>query len=76
VAGGGHSAKTSWKNNMATDTTTRPIERRSLSSGTNTPQSFVVSVRYIPLLNLVWVGVALMCLGIVYPSFKTRPRAA
>jgi len=40
------------------------------------PQSFVVSVRYIPLLNLVWMGVALMCLGIIYPASKTRPRAA
>lgn len=36
------------------------------------PLEFTVGVMIFPLLNLMWLGVALMCLGIILPIFGTR----
>ena len=36
------------------------------------PTSFVVNVKTFPLMNVIWLGVALMSIGIIYPLFKIR----
>jgi cytochrome c biogenesis factor len=36
------------------------------------PEEFVVSVIYIPFMNLIWLGTLLMCLGILYPISDMR----
>ena len=36
------------------------------------PDSFVVSLRVFPLMNVIWFGVILMCVGIVLPLYKLR----
>jgi cytochrome c biogenesis factor len=36
------------------------------------PEEFVVSVIYIPFMNLIWLGTLLMCLGILYPISNMR----
>jgi cytochrome c biogenesis factor len=36
------------------------------------PTSFVVNVKRFPLMNVIWLGVALMSIGILYPLFKNR----
>jgi cytochrome c-type biogenesis protein CcmF len=35
-----------------------------------TPSEFVVSVTTYPLMNIIWLGVVLMCIGILFPLFK------
>ena len=35
----------------------------------DTPSEFVVSVSTYPLMNLIWLGVILMCVGILFPLF-------
>ena len=37
-----------------------------------TPSDFVVSVIYFPMMNLIWFGTLLMCIGILYPITKMR----
>ncbi len=37
-----------------------------------TPTEFVVSVIYFPLMNLIWLGTLIMCIGILYPIIKMR----
>ncbi len=34
------------------------------------PSSFVVNVKTFPLMNFIWLGVALMSIGIIFPLFK------
>jgi cytochrome c biogenesis factor len=36
------------------------------------PPEFVVSVTTFPLMNVIWFGVVLMCVGILFPLFKLR----
>jgi cytochrome c biogenesis factor len=36
------------------------------------PSSFVVNVKSFPLMNVIWLGVALMSVGIVYPLLRVR----
>ena len=36
------------------------------------PTSFVVNVKTFPLMNVIWLGVALMSVGIVYPLLRVR----
>jgi cytochrome c biogenesis factor len=36
------------------------------------PTSFVVNVKTFPLMNVIWLGVVLMSIGIIYPLFKIR----
>ena len=36
------------------------------------PSEFVVSVSTFPLMNVIWLGVVLMCVGILFPLFKLR----
>jgi cytochrome c-type biogenesis protein CcmF len=37
-----------------------------------TPTEFVVSVLYFPLMNLIWLGTIVMCIGVIYPITKMR----
>jgi cytochrome c-type biogenesis protein CcmF len=34
------------------------------------PNEFVISVIYIPFMNLIWLGTLLMCIGIIFPITK------
>jgi cytochrome c-type biogenesis protein CcmF len=36
------------------------------------PSEFVVSVTTFPLMSIIWLGVVLMCVGILFPLFKLR----
>ncbi len=36
------------------------------------PSEFVVSVIYFPMMNLIWLGTLIMCIGILYPITKMR----
>jgi cytochrome c-type biogenesis protein CcmF len=48
-----------------------------LGGMTVTPNEFVMSVTIFPLMNLIWLGVVLLCIGIIYPLFalkKTPPK--
>ena len=36
------------------------------------PNEFVISVIYFPLMNLIWLGTLIMCIGIFYPITKMR----
>ena len=36
------------------------------------PSEFVVSVSTYSLMNVIWLGVVLMCVGILFPFFKLR----
>ena len=36
------------------------------------PTSFVVNVKTFPLMNIIWLGVALMSIGIIFPLYKIR----
>jgi cytochrome c-type biogenesis protein CcmF len=36
------------------------------------PSEFVVNVTTFPLMNIIWLGVVLMCVGILFPLFKLR----
>ncbi len=36
------------------------------------PEEFVISVIYFPLMNLIWLGTVIMCIGILYPITKMR----
>jgi cytochrome c biogenesis factor len=38
------------------------------------PDEFVISVTAFPLMNLIWLGVVLMCVGIMYPIFTLRKK--
>lgn len=37
-----------------------------------TPDEFVLSVIYFPLMNLIWLGTLIMCIGVLYPITKMR----
>jgi cytochrome c-type biogenesis protein CcmF len=37
-----------------------------------TPDEFVISVIYFPLMNLIWLGTLIMCIGVLYPITKMR----
>lgn len=37
-----------------------------------TPTEFVVSIIYFPLMNLIWLGTLIMCIGVLYPITKIR----
>jgi len=54
---------------------------RSLAHGldgvTFTPNDFVVSVIYFPLMNLIWIGTLMLCIGVLYPiTFMKKPSKA
>ena len=36
------------------------------------PDEFVISVIYFPLMNLIWLGTLIMCIGVLYPITKMR----
>ena len=36
------------------------------------PNEFVLSVIYFPMMNLIWLGTLIMCIGILYPITKMR----
>jgi cytochrome c biogenesis factor len=36
------------------------------------PTSFIVNVKTFPLMNLIWLGVVLMSVGIVFPLLRVR----
>ena len=38
----------------------------------NTPNEFSVSVKTLPQVNLIWIGAALMCIGIIIPMIRKR----
>jgi cytochrome c biogenesis factor len=51
---------------------------RSLAHGLEgisfTPSDFVVSIIYFPLMNLIWIGTLLICIGVIYPiTFMRKP---
>ena len=37
-----------------------------------TPTEFVLSIIYFPLMNLIWFGTIIMCIGVLYPISKMR----
>ncbi|MCW4012148.1 MAG: cytochrome c biogenesis protein CcsA, partial [Candidatus Bathyarchaeota archaeon] len=43
-----------------------------LSGAEYLPEEFVISVIYFPLMNLIWLGTLIMCIGIFYPITKMR----
>ncbi len=54
---------------------------RSLAHGLEgipfTPSDFVVSIIYFPLMNLIWIGTLLICIGVIYPiTFMRKPSKA
>jgi len=54
---------------------------RSLAHGldgiTFTPNDFVVSVIYFPLMSLIWIGTLILCIGVLYPiTFMKKPSKA
>jgi cytochrome c biogenesis factor len=54
---------------------------RSLAHGLDgiemTPPDFVVSVIYFPLMNLIWIGTLIMCIGVLYPiTFMKKPSSS
>ena len=51
---------------------------RSLAHGLDgspfAPADFVVSIIYFPLMNLVWIGTLIICIGVLYPiTFMRKP---
>jgi len=36
------------------------------------PNEFVLSVIYFPMMNLIWLGTLIMCIGVLYPITKIR----
>ena len=41
------------------------------------PSDFVVSVIYFPLMNLIWFGTLIMCIGVLYPiTFMKKPSSS
>jgi cytochrome c biogenesis factor len=41
------------------------------------PNDFVVSIIYFPLMNLIWIGTLLICIGVLYPiTFMRKPSSS
>jgi cytochrome c biogenesis factor len=42
-----------------------------------TPSDFVVSIIYFPMMNLIWIGTLLICIGVLYPiTFMRKPSSS